>query len=111
MLIIKFFKAIITYYQAKRQADKQLKLYGTRQYVIGVSGNKLVVGDKKGIRDLQYRSGRKKKGEKQISVPVLQSSCFYHTSYADGKGAMVGIQKKARRRICIQYLMGKAQQN
>lgn len=107
MFIIKFIKAYLTYYKAVRQADEQLKQYGTRQYVIGVSGNKLVVGDKKGIRDLQYRSGMKKKGEKTVSVNTLQQSCFYHTPYQDGKGGMAGIDRKARKRICMQYLMGK----
>lgn len=107
MFIIRFIKAIITYYKAVKQADEQHRLYGTRQYVMGVSGSKLVVGDKKGIRDLQYRSGMKKKGEKRISVPLLQASCFYHTAYSDGRGAMTGMQKKIRRKVCIQYLTGK----
>lgn len=106
MKIIKLIKAIISYYKAVRQADQQFRLYGHRQYVIGVSNSKLVVGDKKGIRDLQYRSGMKAKGEKRISVPTLQGSCFYHTPYPDGTGAMSGINRKARRNICIRYLMG-----
>lgn len=107
MNLIKYIKAIISYHRAVRQADEQFRLYGHRQYVMGVSNSRLVVGDKKGIRDLQYRSGMKQKGEKRISVPLLQNSCFYHTPYSDGTGAMVGIQRKARRKVCIRYLMGK----
>ena len=107
MNIIKYIKALVTYHKAVRQADEQFRLYGKRQYVMGVSNSKLVVGDKKGIRDLQYRSGMKQKGEKTISVPMLQQSCFYHTPYSDGQGAMAGIVKTARRKVCINYLMKK----
>lgn len=105
----KYLKAYLSYKRAVALADKQHKLYGSRQYVIGLQNGKLVVGDKKGLRILQFRSA-KSQGEKQkqLSVKNMESSCFYHTPYPDGKHGMRGIDIIARRKVCLNFIVNKS---
>lgn len=105
---ISYIKAIIQYYRSVLLADSMHRRTGKRYYVISTVNRRLVVGDRKGLRDMDYMQ-RKAKGTfrnaKNLSVQRLEHSSFYYTPYSDDvKGRILPHIRRAKKAECIKYI-------
>lgn len=95
-------KALLKFREAVRMADSAHAASSHRYYVIPSSGTdgKLVVLDRRNFRIL------KRKGyiPQNARVQDLERECFYCTPYADGKGLLTDIERKARYRTYISWV-------
>lgn len=97
--------ANISYFNARIKAEKQAKLYGYRQYVIVLKDRRLVVGDKKGISVLQWKTRDKDTKPKRPTVTLLQQAAIYYTAYSDGNGRMqLAVQNERRKMYVKMYI-------
>lgn len=107
----KYIQALIQYYRAKLLADENHRRTGQRYYVISTTNRKLVVGDKKGLRLMDYnyrKSTGKFRDAKNLSVQRLEHSAFYYTAYADDvKGKLPKHLERLKRSKCIKYITHK----
>lgn len=78
-------KAYLHFKEAIRQADERLLTSGQRHYVLPGKFCDLVVTDRQNFRGLRMKHYITNRRAKMIDVV---KECFYHTSYADGHGAM-----------------------
>lgn len=79
------FKAYLRFKEAMRQADEKLVTTGRRHYVLYGKFCDLVVTDRVNFRRLRMKHYITNTSAKMADVA---KECLYHTSYANGNGAM-----------------------
>ena len=104
-----YIKAIIQYHRAVLLANSMHRRTGKRYYVVSTVNRRLVVGDRKGLRDMDYRQRKAKgtfRGAKNLSVQRLEHSSFYYTPYSDDeKGKILPHIRRTKKAECIKYII------
>ena len=108
---ILYIKANIQYLRAVILANSMHVRTGKRYYIVSTTSRKLVVGDRKGLRDMDYQVRKQNKSfrhAKNLSVQRLEHCSFYYTPYADDtKGRILPHVRRAKYKECIKYIINK----